>query len=325
WLATCSRSVQEAWRELQAIDPRTHEHLEPGAVRGLQHQLDRSLAEIVALAAQLMERCDRQLEAEARSGAAATQCGPALLALSDVCFMAMAEANGKRGELSRDSQSTDALQSLYIAASALRRARKILTTIDAQVARALGTTPAIDGSARLHESLEIRKQYSILRRSAEAESTPSASELRRRLRVVEMRIGMLATREIYANLRLDDRIELSALRQRIGHWLELPQDVGQGRRLWEDVVGFTHVLTQVNLRQELRAHDTRVVRGALDLLNQESGGATVNTELWESMRGLLGLHDALDDALRRDDRDWDRCRALLHALAEQLGTSELRP
>lgn len=321
-LASAVHEVGRLWASLAAIEPRNHESDETPALTHFRELIDRVLSETAEFASELMLHCERR--AEDLSGARAQT----LSSLSDTCFMAASETNSKRAELDRAYRHGSPLRTLSACGSALRRARKVLIGVDAELARLLDVRPSIDGTAHLAESLEIRKQYSLLRRTAEADGTPAPDELPRRLRAVELRIGLLCGRDVHDKLRVDDRVELHVLRERLIKWLEgcvdangsareRDHDLTEGTRLWQDVVGFTHLLYQVNLRQELREHDAAIVHSAL-LRFERDGDSAMDDALWTSLMPLLGLLDPLDDLLRRNERCPSQCLGLLRVLNESL-------
>lgn len=316
WLSSAWSSLRGVWNELQALDPRAHEDLVPDDVRALRDRVRRVFGEARALAADLMARCDRQLEAVERDASPHELSTSGMRTISDVCFVALAETGAKRAQLERDDLHADPFQSLCISSSVLRRLRKVLTCMDAELACMLSSEPFIEGSALLSESLEVRKQYSLLRRAAAAESRPQPSELHSRLRAIAMRIGMLREREIYRRLRLDDRVELGVVHRRIEQWFSGAREAADGVRIWTDAAAFMHILTQVNLRQELREHDAHIVRSVLCRLESREDGGVLSNPFWDRLKGLMGLHDGLDDLLRRDERDPEQCRRLLRVLSE---------
>lgn len=317
------------WAQVTAIDPHPYERDDGEGVERFRALVEHVLGEIIAFASELMAHCDRQLGASMTNGErCATQ---PLSLLSDVCFMAVSESSAKRAVIGQMAHLASTLQALSACGSALRRARKALVSMDAELARSLHKSPLIDGTIHLAESLEIRKQYGLLRRAAGAEDPPDATRLRMRLNAIELRIVLLRERDIYHRLRLDDRVALHVLQQRLLAWLGAPTDLGvaatEGIRLWQDAVGFTHLLHQVNLRQELRAHDAAVVLTAMARLEDHGDNALDDDGAWNELKALLGLYDRLDDLLRRNDRCVSQCRALLGKLAESLrsSTSPLSP
>lgn len=299
------------WAGALRIDPGAYEQ----RVESLCAELMPLLEQVGQLCSLLMDQCDSWRTRGLERGLAME-----VSVLSDVCFMAMSEAATKRRELSALRPELNPLRSLAVCASVLRSVCKALVSVDSQLSRALGEPTAIDMSARLQQSLEIRVAYSILRRTAEATGAPSEGELRMRLKAIELRIQLLSEKELFLRLRLEDRLELRSLQRRLLGWLDGVPDTTSGRRLFQDALGFAQLLTQVNLRQELRDHDTAIVHDMLAQL--EGSSATQLTDAqWCSLRPLLGLNDRLDDMLRMDQRDRAPCLQLLRGLADSLRPS----
>jgi hypothetical protein len=304
--------VQALWARLSTIDPYAYERGGEQPVRELRKLLQQSLLETEAFATQLMEKCDLLIETDA-DASTATLVSNHVTQLADVCFIAIAESRAKQRDLIRISFEADPLKVLSVCGSSLRRLRKALAGLELQLARSLGQRCAIDGESTLRDSLEIRKAYSILRKTAEAGGPPSEAEVQARLRAFELRVQLLSEKDIYLRLRLDDRLQLSSLRQRLQAALSGPHDPVAALRLWQDAVGFTQLLAQVNLRQELRDHDATIVDAALKELRQ-SDEPIASSTFTASLRPLLGLSDELDELLRFDVRERAPYQAVLVAL-----------
>jgi hypothetical protein len=312
YIAVAHGRVQSLWARLSVIDPHACEGAGEPPVRALRKLLQQVLADTESLAAELMERCD-SVEAASTSESEQTARVSHLAALSNVCFMAISESRAKQRDLIRISFETDPLRMLSACGSALRRLRKALASMEVQLALALRQRPAIDGANTLRESLEIRKAYGILRKTAEAGGPPSEAELPARLRALDLRIQLLSEKDLYLRLRLDDRLQLSSLRQRLQAALNAPRDPVAELRLWQDALGFAGLLSQVNLRQELREHDAAIVGAAAAQL-LASDQPTVSSDFVTSLRPLLGLSDELDELLRFDARERARYAPVLAAL-----------
>lgn len=315
-LACARAQVTALWAGLSRIDLSPYEEGRQDGIVKLRDLTIHALLELATFAGDLMSRCDKTI-----SQGVPSDTEQPLRLLSDTCFMAAAEAEIRKAEVERTTRTTAPLHGFFACGSALRRARKALGSIDHDLARVLGVAPGIDSGTRLAESLEIRKHYSLVRRSAEGSGPPASSDVGQRLRTVALRISLLREREIYPQLRLEDRLEFHILQQRIEAWQTDGADALQGMRLWQDAVGFGRLLHQVNLRQELRAHDVALADFALARLEAE-GEAGLDDTLWNALKGLMGLHDGLDDLLRRNDRCLPQCVDILRTLGGPLTTLE---
>lgn len=325
------RSIMEGAHErlhalltrLSTIDPFAYERGGEQPVRELRKLLQQALGELEQLASQLVELCDALDPSAAESdGGERAPVASDFGRLSDVCFIAVADTRAKQRDLIRSSFETDSLRVLSVCGSSLRRLRKALASMEAQLSRSLGLRSLVTASNTLEDSLEIRKAYSILRKTAEAAGAPAEGELRARIRAIDLRIEMLSEKSFYPRLRLDDRLQLISLQGRLRRALQSAEDPREELRLWQDAVGFTQLLSQVNLRQELREHDAGIVAAALATL-ERSAEPTVAAAVTESLRPLLGLHDGLDELLRFGLRERDGYLAILSVL--HAGLSQHRP
>jgi hypothetical protein len=266
-----------------------------------------------------MGHCDDEL---ARAAAHSLPGGPGVdnapwSALGDVCFMAASELSLKCQELKELTVELTRRRTLSTCAGALRRARRALISVDDHLAQLLALAPSLDLREMLEEAREIRKQYSVLRRTADGDGPPAGPALAMRLRAVDLRIALLADKDLYAKLRVDDRIELELLQGRLRTWLEGERNETAGMRLWQDTVGFMQLLSHVNLRSELRARDVALVGTMLAQLEQSEHDA-IDEALCEALRPLLGLHDRLDDLLRLSERSRAPYLAVVRDLAARL-------
>jgi hypothetical protein len=315
-LLASREELAELWLRLSALDPGAYERSAGERVAHLLQTMDATLRAVVNFTLALMGQCD---EATALVGATAYPGGPIARwsGLSDVCFMAASEISLKRQELKELTPELTRRRTMSTCGGALRRARRALVSVDTQLAEFLGLAPMVDTTASLQEALELRRQYSVLRRTAEGDGPPAGPALAMRLRSVDLRISLLAEKETYSKLRVDDRIELELLQRRLRSWLEGEKNETAGTRLWQDVLGFMQLLCQVNLRSDLRAHDAALVRTLRDQLEQNRRDV-LEEALCESMRPLIGLHDRLDDLLRLRERSRELYDPVVRELAERL-------
>lgn len=305
------------WAQVGALEPHAALLDNTQRMQSLRAGLVRALGEIESLGARLMEQCESRVLRLTFGDRRAVR---ELELVGDVCFMATTETRTKRHALSELSGTDDRARLLSVCSSAFRRARKALISVDGQLSRALGEPQVIDTSSRLQESLEIRVAYSILRRTAEGSAAPADEQLRTRLRAIELRIQLLSEKELFGRLRIDDRLELCALQRRLLDWLSDASDVKAGMRLYQDALGFTQLLAQVNLRQEVRLHDAALIDVALTRI-EGCREPRIDEATWSMLRPLLGLHDALDDLIRLDQRERVLCLPVLRGLSDAMTPS----
>jgi len=149
---------------------------------------------------------------------------------------------------------------------------------------------------RLEEALEVRRLYWELRRIIFSAGEPGDDELPARLRNFSDVIGALRSRPVFSQVRIEDRIHMFRLSERIASWLEGEErSFEEGRLLWQDMIVFGELLTEVNNRQELRGHDRSLIGWAW-----ENIGVALDDDVLPPrvvvgrLRTLLGLDEALD-------------------------------
>jgi hypothetical protein len=237
--------------------------------------------------------------------------------VGDIAFLAHLELRQRAERLERVTACRNAIAIIGECDSALRRIRKALTSIDVALARAGLVQPSLDFTSELEVSLRVRRACAKLRARAASGGEPTAETLHARLRKAGTAIAMLVGWEVYPSLRVRDRLHLRDLQRRILDWLRRDRDVVDGMRLWQDLSGFISMLSQVNRRQELVEHDTRVVSAARARI------AACGPELDEATLALLasleGLDDEVDALLASSERGVAaRWHAPLERLAAQL-------
>lgn len=243
--------------------------------------------------------------------------------VADLGFMASIELKQKLARVSQLRPTDDPWRLLAVLGSAGRRVRKSLTAVATVLSAFEGIETPLNFASELASSLEVRRVYARLRESIAEGREPDEDELHARLRGVGTQIAILVGREIYPELRVDDRMELRRLQQRILAWLRTPggdpERQTEGRRLWQDLSGFARVLAQVSHRQELLEHDAHVVAIAHGALFGGAGRQYVPDRLFERLRALRGLDDDVDRLLAEEVLAAERWRPALSRLAERFG------
>jgi hypothetical protein len=150
----------------------------------------------------------------------------------------------------------------------------------------------------LSESLRVRRALWKFWRSVLAREAPGDQELGAVLLAVGASIARLEGREEYREMRIDDRIQLRQLHERLRGWLSSPRsEVADARRLWQDVVGYATLLRQVNLRAELIAHDHRIAAESLAELREQAVDAPCPPALRRRLQAMHGRSEELDQLL----------------------------
>lgn len=319
------------------IDVRAYESMPP---EGLASELQPVVSELLASANGVLAEVLQTYEAEheARSGrdgavglaspyvpfeqaidaAIGAQSTSSLDAIGDIAFLAHLELRQRAERLRHVTACRSAIAIVGECDSALRRIKKALTSIDVALARAGLVQPSLDFASELEVSLRVRRACAKLRARVVAGGEPTPETLQVRLRGAGTAIAMLVGWEIYPSLRVRDRLQLRELQRRILDWLRQERDVEDGLRLWQDLVGFVRMLSQVNRRQELVDHDARVVRAAQGGLASPEI-AEVPAEMLGELRSLEGLDDEVDALLASAERRASAWAEPIARLALQLG------
>jgi hypothetical protein len=117
----------------------------------------------------------------------------------------------------------------------------------------------------------------------------------RALTEVALGIDALLPRKRLLDLRLDDVILLSDLRDRIRRQLSLPRNSSAEDQLHSDVSAALELLRDINRRGTLQEHDKKIARQLLEeLRNADRERRTPKARLFEF---LLGYRQLLDIAI----------------------------
>lgn len=214
--------------------------------------------------------------------------------ISDVAFLGRIELRRRMTTLLATTQGIeiDPWRILGCSGSCLRGLRKALTAVEVLICEYQGFVARLSFSDEVLLSLQVRRAYAKFR--CEVRQFALRPELDVRLRGAATSIARLVGRDIYADLRIEDRFEIRQLQRRIHDCLNR-QDPVEGRQLWQDVLGFTELIGEIRKRQELVAHDRDLA--ALLRRRLETGEAYSDGALADLFAPLMGLDDALDDFL----------------------------
>lgn len=239
--------------------------------------------------------------------------------VEEIAFIADLELRQREERLERvkPSQGTTAL--LGECDSSLRRIRKALTAVDAAIATVESVPPLLGFTSELHTSLAVRRAYAKFRSRVLAGGEPTPDSLRARLRGVGTQIAMLVGWDVYPELRVQDRLLLRDLQQRVLDWLRGGSDAtpASGLRLWQDLAGCVEMFALVNRRQELVEHDSTIVR----TLSQRLEASDLPERVWQDLGPLEGLDPELDQLLAQAPMGTAELRSVVRRLAVQLGAA----
>ncbi|WP_141591600.1 hypothetical protein [Myxococcus sp. AB056] len=219
--------------------------------------------------------------------------------IADLAFMARLDLGERPERLGAMTASEAPWNIIAMCSSARRRLFKCAAAVERALCAHEGLTPRLEGllTQELERSLKVRQAYVLFRRGLLTRAEPTAPWLAPVLRRAAVCFSELTGREIYEDLRIEDRTELRRLQAAVLDWLrgQDGHDAVSGRRLWQDIAVFAELLTQVNLRPELREHDQALL-GSL-LLSLELDPSLSAERLAELAHPLLGVDDVLDDCI----------------------------
>lgn len=180
--------------------------------------------------------------------------------VSDLAFVGYSQIRRALDRLRGVLAGDDPWVVMAQADTAHRHLAKALIALESALREFHGLEPVLRQWVAIEDSLEIRRAYGQFRRivaalDSEAETRGLTSVLCRAGR----HLGSLQDRSIYPYLRIEDRVEIRRLQQRIADWLAevdghgevdagIAADAATGRQLWQDLVAFAELIQQVNDR-----------------------------------------------------------------------------
>jgi hypothetical protein len=210
--------------------------------------------------------------------------------VADLSFMARGELRRMLGCLDSLSPAVDSWQIVAMCGSSLGKLARSVTAVEAAFCDHEGCEAMLVYGSELRHALEVRHAYGMFRRDLRICSKRNV--LTGCLEGGAASIAKLAGREVYAGLRISDRVHLRALQERIISWHRAPvRDLPAGLRLWQDLWSFAHLLLDVSKRQELVEHDRSVL--AELHLRLENGGE-IGPEVRRLLDSLFGRDEELD-------------------------------
>ena len=248
----------------------------------------------------------------------------ALQEVSGLAFVSRGQLLDVAQDLDRAVEQRDLWKAASHCDTGLRRMGRALVALDASVRDFEGLDPKFHKWHNLEDSLEVRRIYSGFRRAVLIDEPDLHGRFENAIRC----IADLRDLPSYPFLRIDDRLELRGVDERLRMWLGSGEkaDEEDGERLWQDFAGFVQLLAQVSQRQELREHDRLSVDSVFRTLFEsessvEPGAAAVLEEYHlELLEPLLGCDDELDVLILHPSRyKMADLRSMLERLRRGLG------
>ena len=218
--------------------------------------------------------------------------------LADLSAVARADLLAKGRRLREPALATNPDLWLEEAHGLVGRVGRTAIMVESALCTRAGTEARLSVAHQTGPSLRVRREYARLRALLRPPPVDAPARLKR-LRLVGTRLAMLLGGPHAPILRPADRAGLASVQGRILSCLRQEGSATQAadaQRLWHDLVGFGSFLADVSRRAELQLHDAeqrRLLREAM----RSGDRSRLTAHVRDHARGLVGLHDALDDAL----------------------------
>lgn len=321
WLTELSTSITQLSRDVESVDLRSFEVVEPS------DEMARLVVRVDDLATRaiiIMKSVGAGLEQPPSSGPSdelefSTSESSAIrpIEVCGIAFVAQLELRQCRERLAVRS-GFDLLAVLDECDRTLRRIVRALRALDLALSTELYCPRVLNDAELLPRSLRVRACYADLSSQISALPTPDATSIKKSLRLAGTSLAVLIGKSVYPELRVGDRLQLRGLQYRILSWLRgsaSESTANSGLQLWSDIVAFLGVLQQVNHRPELQLHDARVIEQARAVALVAGAGARWPATCFDDLCTLKGKGSALNALLSSDDptliEPW---RELLRAL-----------
>jgi hypothetical protein len=179
--------------------------------------------------------------------------------IGDLAFCALVELRPRQERFSRAAACHSGLALEAEAGSLLRSLHRALMAVQGALCEYVGLRPTLSLARELALALKVRAVYAEFRREIEAIAAacrPEEGGAGAALHSAATSIADLMKRDVFRQLRFQDRHQLGALQERILAWrVETAPDPAAARQLWQDLYGCTQLLQEINHRQELVEYD----------------------------------------------------------------------
>lgn len=228
--------------------------------------------------------------------------------LGGLCFVGGAEVAEACRPLTREGLQREEL--LIAAESAHERVIRVLDAVLGHRGYQIALDPVTEGQ----NAASVRSMYAALGNGvSDAQESGGVEALTEALTAA-------ISDDAWALVRMSDRFVVEHLRRRAMAWRP-DEDSKTAERLLSDAAAAMKLLRGINLRPALIAHDQRVAKQALDLLEPARTSARARLDLVQALDMLRGRDDALDElgaAFARGSAVGWRVKAALNALLESL-------
>jgi hypothetical protein len=316
---------------VHGLDPRRLEAAEePQALEQFVASVQGVLLEAIAAVEVLSESKDPALLASRPQLAGQNQLSTTLdliltragsTRVEDLAFMAgmeLLEGLTQLDALASKSSSRERL--IGQCALCLGKIDKIVTALENGLAPKLGLEAQLSFVPQTLASLQVRSAYAKFHLALRVDETPAPAEVLERLRSAATVIAVLAGRDIFWDLRLDDRIALRGLQRRLLNFLCAAHGAEtEGLRLWQDLVGFASLLHRVNQRSELIDHDRILLSSVLRKFRLSPPTLDrLDAAQLQRLAALFGRDKAIDRLIEAKETSISTWRGELKRLAREL-------
>ncbi len=217
--------------------------------------------------------------------------------VADLTFVARIELMQQRERLMALSSDTDPWEAISVCASTRRRVLKSVTALERAICECEDIE--LDGGlypSGLERSLQVRHAYGRFRKAIVQGGEPDEDGIRDRLRLASVEIGVIVQGKVYEDLRVEDRRQFRTFGVQIDEWLEKGDEghAREGSVLYQDLVSFAQLLTQVNNRADLQEHDNQVLSEIYRDLFGKGAAPSLQPEALHRIKALYGRDDELD-------------------------------
>jgi hypothetical protein len=242
----------------------------------------------------------------------------------DVAYMSGWTLHRKRAGLTDALAGDDLWKIASECSSAKRAVLKSAVAIERAIAAGLGVESELlqHVITDVERGLRTRALYRAFRADIRCDEPPDERTIEPRLRAAMIALTKVCEDRHHEDLRFQDRVLFHERRRSVAAWMRHPRAadattevISDGLRQWKDIAAFAECLRMINLRPELREHDDRAAREALDSLAWYEDDARLDDTALDALGPLLGRDDALDAILlSRGPRLASELRAALERL-----------
>jgi hypothetical protein len=256
----------------------------------LTHIVQRALSTVIALerldsAEQSARASEQDWEPQTWVGVRTTTATAPRL--GDVCFACSFELNVALRALERARDTDEQLSAAESARRKLYRAIHAVLRLSPNAAAARASLEKRIGN-ELTASLAVRRLYAEFRHNLRRAENESSEAVLTALRYAAGALAALTASPHYHAVRVSDAALLRSQHARLLEWSRSGKPRAAGLQLLDDLSTSASLLRDINRRQELRAHDTDLIRALLATPPLD------RTDWLTQLDPLIGLDDALD-------------------------------